>query len=228
MTRFIEGKSLQFFLKPGQAGMRVIGRSEGRCSGSSSASPVSTCCRTSPTSSRASATWPRDSGPRPTRQRAACRQGHDLRARDGARTRADRRSDLLLAQARRGAAAVRWRRRQQGPPRLPVRGAGRAPGRNPTSPSSGCPVDLERSLDGNRENAEFAAKVRETFERYRVLPSVTGAQHRPADAQLDSSSVIEVPYFDEDVYDIGGLAQVGPLSLLLDRGEACDPGRAIC
>src|SRR4029450_11731395 len=29
MTRFIEGKSLQFFLKPGRLGMRVIGRSGG-------------------------------------------------------------------------------------------------------------------------------------------------------------------------------------------------------
>ena len=29
MTRFIEGRSLQFFLKPGQLGMRIVGRSGG-------------------------------------------------------------------------------------------------------------------------------------------------------------------------------------------------------
>jgi len=30
MSRFIEGKSLQFFLKPGRLGMRIVGRSEDR------------------------------------------------------------------------------------------------------------------------------------------------------------------------------------------------------
>src|SRR5688500_15798679 len=66
--------------------------------------------------------------------------------------------------------------------------------------------DLERSLDGSRENAELATKVRENFERYRALAERDRRNIDQLTRELDSRSVIEVPYFDEDICDIGGLA----------------------
>ena len=69
-------------------------------------------------------------------------------------------------------------------------------------------VELERSLDGNRENAELAAKVRENFDRYRVLAERDRSNIARLTRELDSSWVIEVPYLDEDVHDLGGLAEI--------------------
>ena len=69
-------------------------------------------------------------------------------------------------------------------------------------------VELERSLDGDRDNAALAVKVRENFDRYRVLAERDRQNIARLTRELDSSSVIEVPYLDEDVYDLGGLAQI--------------------
>jgi anion-transporting ArsA/GET3 family ATPase len=69
-------------------------------------------------------------------------------------------------------------------------------------------VELERSLDGSRENAELAEKVRENFERYRVLAERDRQNIDRLTRELDAEWVIEVPYLDEDVCDIGGLAEV--------------------
>jgi anion-transporting ArsA/GET3 family ATPase len=82
------------------------------------------------------------------------------------------------------------------------------PGAEPNVALDQLAGELERSLDGNRENAALAAKVGENFERYRVLAERDRRNIARLTRELDSSSVIEVPYLDEDVYDIGGLAQI--------------------
>ena len=67
MTRFIEGKSLQFFLKPGRLGMqgaRPLRRHA--VLGAEADHRASTCCRTCRSSSRASATWRRASASAPS------------------------------------------------------------------------------------------------------------------------------------------------------------------
>ena len=119
MSRFIEGRSLQFFLKPGRLGMRVVGRSGGvlfsRAEADHRHRPASGPVGVLPELRRHGAGVQRA---RPAGEGAARPARHDLPARDRAAARGDRRGRLLLAAAEGGAPAVRRRGREQGPPRL--------------------------------------------------------------------------------------------------------------
>jgi len=68
--------------------------------------------------------------------------------------------------------------------------------------------ELERSLDGSHEGAQLAAKVHENFKLYRVLAQRDRENIGTLTRELDEERVIEVPYLDQDVYDIGGLAEI--------------------
>jgi hypothetical protein len=68
----------------------------------------------------------------------------------------------------------------------------------------GLAEQLGRSLDGS----ELAAKVRDNFERYRLLAERDRANIARLAQELDDERVIEVPYLDEDVHDLAGLAHV--------------------
>jgi anion-transporting ArsA/GET3 family ATPase len=208
MTRFIEGKSLQFFLRPGRLGVRVIGRSGGalfsilkRLTGIDLLQDLSDFFQSF----------------------------GDMAT--GFRDRAQRVSELLphrsttfvlvTAPEREpiDEAVFFWRRLEEA--KLPFGGvvvnkvhhdylshAQEASGSEPDFALDQLTGELERSLDGSRENAELAAKVRENFERYHVLAERDRRNIARLTRELDSSSVIEVPYFDEDICDIAGLAQV--------------------
>ena len=119
MTRFIEGRSLQFFLKPGRLGVKVLGRSGGmlfsvlkRITGIDLLQDLSEFFQSfgdmaEGFSERAQRVKELLGGPR-----------HDVPARDRAGAGADRRGRLLLAPPAGGAPAVRRRRREQGASRL--------------------------------------------------------------------------------------------------------------
>ena len=70
LSRFIDSRSLQFFTSGGLFGAEgVLGAAPACCSRCSSGPPASTCSRTCPTSSRASATWPAASASAPSGSR---------------------------------------------------------------------------------------------------------------------------------------------------------------
>ena len=182
------------------------------CSRRSSASPASTCCRTCPSSSRASATWREGFSERAQRVKELL--GH----RDttfllvtAPAARGDRRGRLLLAPAEGGAPAVRRRGREQGPPRLrAAAGARRVRARRIGRRSSRrrsreLPVRARRSRSSD---ADLAARVYENFEHYRALAARDRENMARLTERLDEDCVLCVPYFDEDVHDIDGLAQV--------------------
>jgi anion-transporting ArsA/GET3 family ATPase len=208
MTRFIEGKSLQFFLKPGRLGMRVIGRSGGalfsvlkRITGIDLLQDLSDFFQSF--------------GDMATGFRERAQRVSELLS--------DRKTTFVLVTAPErepiDEAIFFWRRLDEA--KLPFGGvvvnkvhhdylalAEDATGTQPDIALDQLSIELERSLDGSRDNAELAAKVKENFERYRVLAERDRTNIARLTRELDSSSVIEVPYLDEDVYDIGGLAQI--------------------
>jgi anion-transporting ArsA/GET3 family ATPase len=208
MTRFIEGKSLQFFLRPGRLGVRVLGRSGGalfsvlkRITGIDLLQDLSDFFQ----SFGDMATGFRD---------RAQRVNELLSHRDTTFV-------LVTAPEREpiDEAIFFWRKLDEA--KLPFGGvvvnkvhhdylsvAQAGNGAEPDVTLEQLAGDLERSLDGSRENAALAAKVRENFERYRILAERDRRNINRLTRELDSSSVIEVPYLDEDVCDIGGLAQV--------------------
>ena len=68
--------------------------------------------------------------------------------------------------------------------------------------------ELERSFDGTPAAAELAAKVAENFENYRMLAERDRENMTMLTSRLDEECVLEVPYFDQDVHDVAGLARV--------------------
>jgi anion-transporting ArsA/GET3 family ATPase len=66
------------------------------------------------------------------------------------------------------------------------------------------PDELTRSLG----DADLAARVHENFENYRALAERDRENMARLTERLEEDSVVCVPYFDEDVHDIEGLAQV--------------------
>jgi anion-transporting ArsA/GET3 family ATPase len=196
MTRFIEGRSLQFFLKPGRLGLRVLGRSGGilfsalkRITGIDLLQDLSEFFQSF----------------------GDMAEGFSERAQRVSQLLSDRRTTFLLVSAPErdpiDEAVFFWRRLKEA--RLPfggvivnkvhpdygVRGSAKVPLRE----------ELERSLDGTPAAAELAEKVAENYERYRMLAERDRENMAVLTDRLRDESVIEVPYFDEDVHDIGGL-----------------------
>jgi anion-transporting ArsA/GET3 family ATPase len=210
MTRFIEGKSLQFFLKPGRFGVKVLGRSGGilfsalkRITGIDLLQDLSEFFQSF----------------------GDMAQGFSERARRVNELLANRRTTFLLVSAPErdpiDEAVYFWRRLKEA--KLPFGGivvnkvhldyvqtrdsaAGQEPA--PGFLQDELREGLARSLDGTPKAAELAAKVAENFERYRMLAERDRENMGLLTERLREDCVLEVPYFDEDVHDIGGLAQI--------------------
>jgi anion-transporting ArsA/GET3 family ATPase len=208
MTRFIEGKSLQFFLRPGRFGVKMIGRSGGalfsvlkRLTGIDLLQDLSDFFQSF--------------GDMATGFRDRAQRVNELLGQKGT-------TFVLVTAPERepiDEAIYFWRRLTES--KLPFGGAVvnkvhpdyvalAAAGKGATGELrlDELGMELERSLDGNRENAELAAKVRENFERFQVLAERDRRNITRLTRELDSASVIEVPYLDEDVHDIRGLAEI--------------------
>jgi anion-transporting ArsA/GET3 family ATPase len=203
MTRFIEGKSLQFFLKPGRLGMRVLGRSGGilfsalkRITGIDLLQDLSEFFQSF----------------------GDMAQGFSERAQRVKQLLSSRGTTFLLVSAPErdpiDEAVFFWRRLKEA--KLPFAGVVV----NKVHPDYGIKAakrqrrrshletELEQSLDGTPNAAELAGKVAENFERYRVLAERDRENMALLTDRLRDESVIEVPYLDEDVHDIGGLALI--------------------
>jgi anion-transporting ArsA/GET3 family ATPase len=207
MTRFVEGRSLQFFLKPGRLGLRVVGRSGGllfsalkRITGIDLLQDLSEFFQSF----------------------GDMAQGFSERAQRVKELLGQRGTTFLLVTAPEREAIDEgvffWRRLKEA--RLPFGGVvvnkvhrdfvamdGAAAGQDPAAglPQDELIQDLRRLLgDGDR----LAAKVYENFERYRALAARDRANLARLVERLEEDCVLCVPYFDEDVHDVSGLAQV--------------------
>jgi anion-transporting ArsA/GET3 family ATPase len=68
--------------------------------------------------------------------------------------------------------------------------------------------DLRRSLAAVLDSEDLAQRVAENFADYQALAARDAANIDHLAAELRTSSVIRVPYLDEDVHDLGGLAEI--------------------
>jgi anion-transporting ArsA/GET3 family ATPase len=207
MTRFIEGRSLQFFLKPGRLGLRVVGRSGGmlfgalkRITGIDLLQDLSEFFQSF----------------------GDMAQGFSERAQRVKQLLGQRGTTFLLVTAPEREAIDEgvffWRRLKEA--RLPFGGVvvnkvhrdfvamnGAATGQEPAAglAQDDLAEELRRVLgDGD----QLAAKVYENFERYQALAARDRENMARLTERLDEDCVLRVPYFDEDVHDVTGLAQV--------------------
>jgi anion-transporting ArsA/GET3 family ATPase len=209
MTRFIEGRSLQFFLKPGRLGVKVLGRSGGvlfsalkRITGIDLLQDLSEFFQSF----------------------GGMAQGFSERAQRVNELLGHRDTTFLLVTAPEREAIDEgvyfWRRLREA--RLPFGGVvvnkvhhdfvrELEPGAFSDAEVEGVEettlgqlaADLEDSLE-----PALATKVVENFERYRALAARDRENMAGLTERLAHDSVVCVPYFDEDVHDIDGLAQV--------------------
>jgi anion-transporting ArsA/GET3 family ATPase len=203
MSRFIEGRSLQFFLKPGRLGMRVVGRSGGvlfsalkRITGIDLLQDLSEFFQSF----------------------GDMAQGFSERAQRVKELLGQRGTTFLLVTAPQREAIDEgvffWRRLKEA--RLPFGGVvvnkvhrdfvamnGAVAGTD--SPEDDLIAELERFLDGD---ADLAAMVYMNFERYQALAARDRENLARLTERLDDDCIVCVPYLDEDVHDIEGLAQV--------------------
>jgi anion-transporting ArsA/GET3 family ATPase len=208
MTRFIEGKSLQFFLRPGRLGIRMIGRSGGalfsilkRITGIDLLQDLSEFFQSFGDMAK---------GFSERAQRVNELLGHQGTT-----------FVLVTAPEREpiDEAVYFWRRLSEA--KLPFGGvvinkvhhdytrwAERTGGVEADQAIEQLAGELERSLDGSAKGARLAAKVCENFERYRILAERDRDNIANLLQRLDDDRVIEVPYLDEDVHDIAGLAHI--------------------
>ena len=209
MSRFIEGRSLQFFLKPGRLGVKVLGRSGGvlfsalkRITGIDLLQDLSEFFQSF----------------------GDMAQGFSERAQRVKELLGHRDTTFLLVTAPEREAIDEgvyfWRRLKEA--RLPFGGVvvnkvhhdfvrPLEPGAFAQADATGrggvlgpLPAELEQAL----EDADLAARVSENFENYRALAARDRENMARLTERLEEDSVLCVPYFDEDVHDIDGLAQV--------------------
>ena len=208
MTRFIEGKSLQFFLRPGRLGVKMLGRSGGilfsalkRITGIDLLQDLSEFFQSF----------------------ADMAEGFSERAQRVKALLGDRGATFVLVTAPErdpiDEAFYFWRRLQEAglpfggfvvnkvhPDYVRMTNAGEATAEG--LPQDALLEEMKRSLDGTPGAAELAAKVAENFENYRVLAERDRQNMARLTQRVDEDCVLEVPYFDEDVHDIGGLSKV--------------------
>jgi anion-transporting ArsA/GET3 family ATPase len=202
MTRFIEGKSLQFFLRPGRFGVKLLGRSGGilfsalkRITGIDLLQDLSEFFLSF----------------------GDMAQGFGERAQRVKELLGDRRTTFLLVSAPErdpiDEAIYFWRKLKEG--KLPFGGIvvnKVHPDYMQIADDAGAIDDLlpelERSLDGTPGAAGLARKVAENFENYRVLAERDRENIALLSERLHEDCVLEVPYLDEDVHDISGLAHI--------------------
>ena len=203
MSRFIEGRSLQFFLKPGRLGMRVVGRSGGvlfsalkRITGIDLLQDLSEFFQSF----------------------GDMAQGFSERAQRVKELLGQRGTTFLLVTAPQREAIDEgvffWRRLKEA--RLPFGGvvvnkvhrdfvAMNDAVAGTGSPEDGLLAELERVLGGD---GDLAGRVYENFERYQALAARDRENLARLTERLDDDCIVCVPYFDQDVHDVEGLAQV--------------------
>jgi anion-transporting ArsA/GET3 family ATPase len=208
MTRFIEGKSLQFFLKPGRLGVRVLGRSGGalfsvlkRITGIDLLQDLSDFFQSF----------------------ADMAVGFRERAERVSELLGQRRTTFLLVTAPErepvDEAIFFWRRLSEA--RLPFGGVivnkvhhdylQLAEGSDDSDAELALDrleAELERSFEDTPNGKDLARRVYENFLNYRVLAERDRANIERLTRELDVERVIEVPYLDRDVHDIEGLADI--------------------
>ncbi len=69
-------------------------------------------------------------------------------------------------------------------------------------------LDLERALAAKLGDEDLARRVAENFSDYQALAERDARNIEHLAAELRTSVVIRVPYLDEDVHDLGGLAEI--------------------
>jgi anion-transporting ArsA/GET3 family ATPase len=214
MTRFIEGKSLQFFLRPGRFGVKMLGRSGGilfsalkRITGIDLLQDLSEFFQSF----------------------ADMAEGFSERAQRVKQLLGDRRTTFLLVTAPErdpvDEAFYFWRRLKEA--KLPFGGFVI----NKVHPDylqnaedadfDRLVPELERSLDGTAGAADLAQRVAENFENYELLAERDSQNMELLTKRVSEDCILEVPYFDQDVHDIGGLAQVNRY-LFADAAERQD------
>ena len=201
MTRFIEGKSLQFFLRPGRFGVKMLGRSGGilfsalkRITGIDLLQDLSEFFQSF----------------------ADMAEGFSERAQRVKELLGDRRTTFMLVTAPErdpiDEAFYFWRRLKEA--KLPFGGfvINKV---HPDYVKSAVDIDtdrlvpeLKRSLDGTAGAADLAGRVAENFQNYELLAERDRQNMELLTERVSEDCVLEVPYFDEDVHDIGGLALV--------------------
>lgn len=210
MTRFIEGKSLQFFLKPGRLGIKVLGRSGGilfsalkRITGIDLLQDLSEFFQSF----------------------GDMAQGFSERAQRVKELLGDRRTTFVLVSApeRDPIDEAIFFLRKLKEAKLPLGGIivnkvhpdyvlmnEAAGGQEPPAGlrSRDLRVELEHSLDGTPGAAELAEKIAENFENYLVLAERDRQNMALLHKRVADECVLEVPYLDEDVHDIAGLAHI--------------------
>jgi anion-transporting ArsA/GET3 family ATPase len=208
MTRFIEGKSLQFFLKPGRLGVRMLGRSGGalfsilkRLTGIDLLQDLSEFFQSF----------------------GDMAIGFRERAQRVSELLGDRRTTFVLVTAPEREpieeAIYFWRRLTDA--RLPfggvvvnkvhhdyLRWAEDSDGLASEAALEQLAAELELSLDGSRDGSELAGRVYENFQRYRVLAQRDRENIALLTKRLEERRIIQVPYLDEDVHDLDGLAEI--------------------
>jgi anion-transporting ArsA/GET3 family ATPase len=87
--------------------------------------------------------------------------------------------------------------------------------------------DLEATLAGRLGDEDLAPRVAENFADYQALAERDARNIAHLAAELRTRGVIRVPYLDEDVHDLGGLAEINRyLFASAAQREAIAAGRA--
>jgi anion-transporting ArsA/GET3 family ATPase len=217
MTRFIEGKSLQFFLRPGRFGVKMLGRSGGalfsvlkRVTGIDLLQDLSEFFQSF----------------------GDMAKGFSQRAQRVNELLGHRETTFVLVTAPEREpieeAIYFWRRLTES--KLPFGGvvvnkvhhdylqwAEDRQGLDSSDALDQLAGDLERSLDGSGNGSSLAAEVYENFKNYRVLAQRDRENIAELTRQLEEDRIIQVPYLDEDVHDVGGLEQIN--RFLFTSGE---------
>ena len=210
MTRFIEGRSLQFFMKPGRFGVKMLGRSGSvlfsalkRITGIDLLQDLSEFFQSF----------------------GDMAEGFSERAQRVKELLANRDTTFVLVTAPPREAIDEgvyfWRRLKEA--HLPFGGVvvnkvhhdflrplepgafgDDAPEEIEEDVLGQLPAELQQVLD----DEDLAARAYENFSNYRALAARDRANMASLTARLEEDCVLCVPYFDEDVHDIGGLAQV--------------------
>ena len=88
-------------------------------------------------------------------------------------------------------------------------------------------ADIEATLTSKLDDGDLAGRVAENFADYQALAERDARNIEHLAAELRTKGVIRVPYLDEDVHDLGGLAEINRyLFASSKQREAIAAGRA--
>jgi anion-transporting ArsA/GET3 family ATPase len=191
LARFIDSRSLQFFLKPGRAGLKLLGRGTGllfstlkRLTGVDLLQDLSEFFQSF----------------------GEMAEGFEERARRVNELLADRRTAFLIVTSpeRDSIDEATFFHRRLREARLPFAGV----------VVNRMHEEVGRDVDGDARDVTgllgegLGRRVVRTFEDYRRLAERDRANVARLERELDGEPMIVVPYLDDDVHDIAGLARV--------------------